>query len=736
METPPREILRSVFGYDSFRGHQEAVIERVIVGGDAVVLMPTGGGKSLCYQIPALIRPGVGLVISPLIALMQDQVSAMQQYGIRTTFINSTLNQNEAARREDLMLRNQYDLVYVAPERLMTERFLACLDETPLALFAIDEAHCVSQWGHDFRPDYIQLSVLKKRFPKIPCIALTATADTPTRKEIIDCLGLAQAQIFSSSFDRPNIHYRILHKNNARQQLLNFLREQHQQDSGIVYCLSRKKVEETATFLNHNGYTALPYHAGLPANLREAHQDRFLREEKIIIVATIAFGMGIDKPDVRFVAHLNMPKSLEAYYQETGRAGRDGLPADAWMIYGIADVVMLRQLLAGSNAEQRVKRIEGQKLEALLGYCETTRCRRQVLLSYFGEQMAEPCGNCDTCLEPVETWEGTVAAQKAMSCVYRTGQRFGVKYLVDVLRGKNNTRIAQFGHDRATTYGIGAELDEVQWKSLYRQLVAAGFLAVDIEGHGGLKLTQKSRAVLRGEETILFRKDPVQSIKAKSKARLQKHPLHPDDDNGKALWESLRSLRLTLAQQQNMPPFVIFHDSTLNDIVTYRPRNAEELQCISGIGQSKLTRYGEAILEVLRIHETEWQRPDDVPPLPIESSNQDEVSAKSAIDTVNSTLDLLKQGNPPEQIATLRCLKCSTIYTHLAKAIEAGEIETTEVINIPSDEIRTIECAFSTLDPESPYTLKPVFDMLEEKYDYGVLRCVRAGMIIKGDLPG
>ncbi len=732
MDTSPQQILRTVFGYESFRGDQKAIIKHVVSGGDAVVLMPTGGGKSLCYQVPSLIRPGVGIVVSPLIALMQDQVSAMQQLEVRATFINSTLEQDEASMRESLMRRGEYDLVYVAPERLLTGHFLSCLEHTPLALFAIDEAHCVSQWGHDFRPEYIRLSALKQRFPNIPCIALTATADPPTRHEIINRLGLSQAQLYSASFNRPNIHYRILHKNNARKQVLRFIQEEHPEDSGIVYCLSRKKVEDTATFLNTNGFTALPYHAGLPANSRQLHQQRFLKESKIIIVATIAFGMGIDKPDVRFVAHLDMPKSLEAYYQETGRAGRDGLPSNAWMTYGIADVVLLRQLLEGSNAEERIKRIERHKLEAMLGFCETTTCRRQSLLSYFAEQLAEPCKNCDTCLEPVETWNGIVAAQKAMSCVYRTGQRFGVNYLVDVLRGKQNGRIEQFGHHRVSTYGIGNDLNETEWKSVYRQLVAAGLLAVDIDGHGGLKLTEKSRDVLKGKQPILFRKDPVQTDRAKNKTQFSNHSSRPEDENGMVLWESLRSLRYQLSQEQNVPPYVIFHDSTLNEIVKYRPKNLDELQFISGIGESKLKRYGATILEVIEKHAIEWGRPNDIPALPALSlkHNKPEV-----VDTVAVTLELFKKRNTPTQIAAARDLKCSTIYGHLAEAIEAGEIETTEVIGVPKEEIHAIECAFEVLDSDSRMSLRPVYNLLEEKYDYGILRCVRAGMIVRGDFP-
>ncbi|MFZ0789834.1 MAG: DNA helicase RecQ, partial [Chromatiaceae bacterium] len=505
MTQTPLEILGRVFGYTGFRGAQQEVIERVAGGGDALVLMPTGGGKSLCYQIPALLRPGTGVVVSPLIALMQDQVDALRQLGVRAAFLNSSLPINEQQAVEQALLSGNLDLLYVAPERLLTDRFLALLNRVAIALFAIDEAHCVSQWGHDFRPEYIQLNLLHERWPQVPRIALTATADAPTRNEIVTRLALEQAAQFIASFDRPNIRYRIVEKDQPRRQLISFLRVEHPGDSGIVYCLSRRKVDETAEFLRSQGFKALPYHAGMPAEQRRANQAEFLRGEGVIVVATIAFGMGIDKPDVRFVAHLDLPKSLEAYYQETGRAGRDGLPADAWMTYGLGDVVMMRRLIEDSQSEERFKRVELHKLNALLGYCETTECRRVVMLNYFGEQHTEPCGNCDTCLDPVESWDGTVAAQKALSCVYRTEQRFGVNYLIDVLLGSDHERVRRFGHDRLSTFGIGKDLSADQWKSVYRQLVAAGLIAVDMEGHGALRLTDQSRPVLRGERRLHLR---------------------------------------------------------------------------------------------------------------------------------------------------------------------------------------------------------------------------------------
>src|ERR1700737_434788 len=502
-----RNVLRQVFGYASFRGDQEAALDHVVAGGDCLVLMPTGGGKSLCFQIPALVRPGIGIVVSPLIALMKDQVDALRQAGVRAAALNSSLGPGEAAAIERAMRNGELDLVYVAPERLVTPRCLEVLADTEIALFAIDEAHCVSQWGHDFRPEYLQLSLLHERFPDVPRIALTATADGPTRRDIVERLGLGGARIFAAGFDRPNIRYRIVTKQDAKAQLLSFLAEEHGSDAGIVYCQTRRKVEEVADWLALKGRLALPYHAGLDPARRQKHQDRFLKEEGVIIVATVAFGMGIDKPNVRFVVHLDAPKSLEAYYQETGRGGRDGLPANAWMTYGMADVMALMKLLEGSDVDERQRRIERQKLNALLGYCEAAGCRRQVLLGYFGERDHPRCGNCDNCLAPVSVWNGVIAAQKALSAVFRTGQRFGVAHLVDVLLGKMSERIRQLGHDRLKTFGVGAELEKHEWQSVFRQLVAQGHLAVDVEGHGGLYLGESGPAVLRGEVPVEFRKE-------------------------------------------------------------------------------------------------------------------------------------------------------------------------------------------------------------------------------------
>ncbi|MFO1518364.1 MAG: DNA helicase RecQ [bacterium] len=599
LNKPPQEILRTIFGYEEFRGEQESVIQHLAEGGDALVLMPTGSGKSLCYQIPALIRPGVGIVVSPLIALMKNQVDRLKQMGVRAAYLNSSLDYQSAQEVTESLKKGELDLLYVAPERLMTETFLSLIAEIPLALFAIDEAHCVSQWGHDFRPEYIQLSVLHERFPKVPRIALTATADLPTRKEIIERLNLQEAKTFITSFDRPNLHYQVVLKENARNQLLQFIREEHAGHSGIVYCLSRKKTEETAEWLNSQGIKALPYHAGLDAKTRDKTQDRFLWEEGFVIVATIAFGMGIDKPDVRFVAHLDLPKSLEAYFQETGRAGRDGLPADAWMAYGLGDAVIHRQMIDGSDAPEARKRVELHKLSTLLGYCESTSCRRQVLLRYFGEERAEPCNHCDTCLTPLETWEGTVAAQKALSCVYRTGQRFGVSYLIDVLLGKESERIQSFGHHNLSTFGIGKELEASQWHSVFRQLVAMGYLSVDVEGYGGLKLPEESRPVLKGEKKIEFRKDPPKKKKSKAERASAATVDFEDPDNQK-LWEALRNRRLELARKQQVPPYMIFHDSALKEMVRLKPKDSEALLQISGVGKHKLESYGEAFLEVIQ----------------------------------------------------------------------------------------------------------------------------------------
>lgn len=601
------QTLEKVFGFHSFRGEQESIVRHVIAGNDALVLMPTGGGKSLCYQLPALCRPGIGIVVSPLIALMQDQVMSLLQLGVRAAVLNSTLTSSEQYDVKRRVLRSEIDLLYVAPERLVTQEFLSFLKQLPtIALFAIDEAHCVSHWGHDFRPEYTQLAVLHQEFPNVPRIALTATADAPTRRDLIEQLELQQAKIFSAGFDRPNIRYRVLVKDNPKKQLLSFIRTEHQDEAGIVYCLTRKKVEDVAAWLQGQGFRALPYHAGLDAGTREANQRIFLKDEGVLIVATVAFGMGIDKSNVRFVAHLDLPKNLEAYYQETGRAGRDGLPANAWMAYGLSDVLTLKQILSSSDANEEHKRLEQQKLGAMLGFCETIACRRQALLNYFGESYQGPCNNCDTCLQPVQSWDGTVAAQQVLSCIYRTGQRFGAAYIIDVLRGEPNERIDRFGHQRLTTYGIGKDIQRAEWHSVIRQLVAGGLLAIDWEGYGGLKLTPESTSVLKGEQPLFLRKDPtITKTTNDKKEKRKKTKIQAAsfvEESSKSLWEALRAERLRIAKEQNIAPYMIFHDSTLREMVEVRPQSLSDFRQITGVGDVKLATYGDAFLSVILTH--------------------------------------------------------------------------------------------------------------------------------------
>ncbi len=596
MQESPQNLLHRVFGHADFRGPQQAIIEHISDGGDALVLMPTGGGKSLCYQVPALLREGVGVVVSPLIALMQDQVEALRQVGVRAEFLNSTLDAETASRIERAMLAGELDLLYVAPERLLTSRFLSLLDRASIALFAIDEAHCVSQWGHDFRREYRELTVLHERWPDVPRIALTATADPPTQREIAERLQLDEARWFVSSFDRPNIRYNVVQKDNGKRQLLDFLRT-HRDEAGIVYCLSRRKVDQTAETLAGLGFKALPYHAGLDAEVRATNQRRFLREDGIVMVATIAFGMGIDKPDVRFVAHMDLPKSLEGYYQETGRAGRDGEPAEAWLCYGLGDMVLLKQMIEQSEAGEERKQLERRKLDQLLGYCESMQCRRQVLLAGFGETYPHACGNCDNCLQPADSWDATQAARKALSCVYRTGQRFGVVHLIEVMRGGDNERIRQFGHDKLSTYGIGTDLDVKAWRGVFRQLVAAGLLEVDSEGFGGLRLTDASRAVLTGVQTVTLRKELPSKKRERDGGPRTGVPVQSQDLH---LFRALRDLRARLAREQNVPAYVIFHDSTLRNIAEKRPESMGELGQVGGIGGAKLERYGADVLDVIR----------------------------------------------------------------------------------------------------------------------------------------
>ncbi|MFM0396796.1 DNA helicase RecQ [Paraburkholderia phytofirmans] len=609
----PLEILNEVFGYPAFRGQQGEIVEHVAGGGDCLVLMPTGGGKSLCYQIPSLVRReggfGTGIVVSPLIALMQDQVAALTEVGVRAAYLNSTLSSAEAMATERALRDGDIDLLYVAPERLITPRFQELLERTRIGLFAIDEAHCVSQWGHDFRPEYIQLSVLHERFPNVPRIALTATADDITRDEIVHRLALDDARIFVSSFDRPNIRYRIVEKDNARTQLLDFIRAEHSKpdgttDAGVVYCLSRRKVEETAEWLKEKGMRALPYHAGMEFEIRQKHQEMFQREEGIVMCATIAFGMGIDKPDVRFVAHLDLPKSVEGYYQETGRAGRDGMPANAWMAYGLGDVVQQRKMIDESDADDAHKRVQTGKLDALLGLCEAATCRRVRLLGYFGES-SKPCGNCDNCLEPPDTWDATREARMALSCVFRaqraSGFHFGAGHLIDILRGNSSEKILQRGHEKLTTFGIGSALGEQEWRAVFRQLVAFGYLTVDHEGFGSLVLTEASKPVLKGEQNVTMRRyvKPTRTRQSSGRTSERADPTIGMGPRERARWERLRAWRTETAKSDGVPAYVIFHDATLAEIARNGPDSIDDLRGIPGMGARKLDRFGDELLEVV-----------------------------------------------------------------------------------------------------------------------------------------
>ena len=706
MEKTPLDVLRSVFGFHEFRSQQKAVIDQVVGGGDAVVLMPTGGGKSLCYQIPALVRPGTGIIVSPLIALMKDQVEALRQNGVAAAYLNSSLPMSEARAVEQALMAGELDLLYMSPERLVQPRSLDLLSRVGISLFAIDEAHCVSQWGHDFRPEYTQLHVLAECFPNIPRLALTATADDPTRQDIRARLCLVQAPPFISGFDRPNIRYRIDQYDDPKAQLHRFLQHEHPDDAGIVYCLSRRKVESVADWLTRKGWTALPYHAGLPAEIRARHQERFLREDGVIIVATIAFGMGIDKPDVRFVAHMDLPKSVEAYYQETGRAGRDGLPADAWMSYGLQGVLMLRQMMEQSEADEQHKAIERRKLEAMLGLCEIASCRRMTLLRYFGDRLDGPCGNCDNCLDPPQTWDASLAAQKAMSAVYRTGQRFGVNYLIHVLRGSTaEARIARFGHDRLKVFGLGKDLDEGEWRSLFRQLVARGLLDVDVTGHGSLLLSEEARPFLRGEQPLYLRRDrkPERTRKAD-----RRDGLAAED---RSLWEALRARRLELAQKQGVPPYVIFHDAVLMQMVERRPHTLAQFSRLDGVGARKLEQYGQDFLDALHAFDSVRDRPVD------ESG-----------ETVVETLSLVHGGLDVDAIAERRGLASSTIWGHVAKLVGSGELELPEVVDLQADELERIRDVLIDCGVDARFAVRTVHDRLERAYSWGLLRCIAADL--------
>ena len=591
--TNPAEVLRDTFGYDTFRSPQQEIVETVLGGDDALVIMPTGGGKSLCYQLPSLMLPGVTVVISPLIALMADQVASADQFGIRAAALHSNLATHEQIAIREQLLAGELNLIYLSPERVQQEETQQLLMQIQLSLVAIDEAHCVSQWGHQFRPDYLALDWFRRKRPGIPIIALTATANEQTREEIRSRLGMPEAAVFVGGFDRPNIYYQVQHRGNARDQLLKLLTA-HAGDCGIVYCLSRKKVEQTSAWLQTQGYDALPYHAGLSSDTRDNHQTRFLKEDSVIIVATIAFGMGIDKPDVRFVAHLDLPKSIEAYYQETGRAGRDGGPADAWMVYGLQDVMLHRQMLS-NQADPQQQRIEQHKLNTMLAFCELTSCRRQVLLSYFGDDLGEPCGHCDNCITPPDAWDATLLVQQLLSAIYRTGQRFGAGYVISVVRGGGDPRIERNQHDALQVFGIGKDLSEPEWRSVVRQLLVRGLIEADIEGHGGLRLTQACKPILRGEETISLSRT-VAPVKTRRRSAT------PEDlDYDEHLYEQLRALRTELAEEEGIPPYVIFHDRSLKEMAAMKPDSLSAMLDISGVGQSKLTRYGERFLHVLTV---------------------------------------------------------------------------------------------------------------------------------------
>ncbi|WP_421681545.1 DNA helicase RecQ [Stutzerimonas urumqiensis] len=692
--------LKDVFGYDAFRGNQAAIIERVAAGGDALVLMPTGGGKSLCYQVPALLRDGLAVVVSPLIALMDDQVATLDELGVEAVALNSSQSADEQRQIAERLRAGQIKLLYLAPERLVQPRMLAFLQSLRVGLFAIDEAHCVSQWGHDFRPEYLQLGQLAELFPGVPRVALTATADRRTREEIVQRLRLEAAERFLSSFDRPNIFYRIVPKDQPRKQLLGFLAERRA-DAGIVYCMSRKKVDDTAAFLSEQGFPALPYHAGLSSELRSYHQRRFLNEEGLIMVATIAFGMGIDKPNVRFVAHLDLPKSLEAYYQETGRAGRDGLPADAWMAYGLQDVVFLKQMLASSEGDERHKRVEQHKLEAMLALCEETRCRRQALLAYFDEELAQPCGHCDNCVDGVQTWDATEAARQALSAIYRSGQRYGVGHLVDILLGRDNEKIRSPGHQHLSVFGIGKQRSEAEWRSVFRQLVARGLADIDLDGYGGLRLTDACRPLLRGETQLALRRETVKAPKPAASSASQLVRAEERDQ-----WEALRALRRKLAEEHGVPPYVIFPDATLLEMLRSRPSTLSDMAQVSGVGARKLERYGEAFLAVLAGSGTSVIEPTG--------------------DVRHELISLARAGMTPAQIA--QQLKCSekNVYAMLAEAIGAQQLSLEQALDLPPDLLMDIQDAFLEGDGELP----SVADVASRfgKVPVGVLHCIRAAL--------
>jgi ATP-dependent DNA helicase RecQ len=703
-EPSARDILQQYFGYEDFRDNQRDIIECVAGGGDALVLMPTGGGKSLCFQIPALLREGVAVVVSPLIALMQDQVLQLNQNGIRAGFINSSQSSSDNRQIEQRAFEGQLDLLYIAPERLLSGSGYDLIGRLKIALFAIDEAHCVSQWGHDFRPEYTQLSQLAERFPQVPRIALTATADQNTRNDIIKHLQLQDAQFFCSSFDRPNIQYRVEGKNNPRNQLLRFIQGEYPRATGIVYCMSRKRTEDTAKWLCDQDLNALPYHAGMSSADRARNMQRFINEDNIIMVATVAFGMGIDKPDVRFVAHLDMPRSIESYYQETGRAGRDGLPSTAWMVYGLQDAITFQQMLGDSDADLEVQQIERLKLTAMLGFCEATDCRRITLLRYFGEEMANPCGNCDTCQNPPKTWDATEAARKALSAVYRTGQRFGTNYVIDVLMGKQDERIQRFKHNTLSVYGIGTELDANGWRSVFRQLVARSLLTTDMDSKGGLRLTSAARPVLRGEQDLWFRIEEKPATRKKSRSARGV----PSGEDG-LLWEKLRDVRKQIATEQGVPAYVIFHDATLMEMVERRPVTLEAMSAVSGVGAAKLDKYGARFLDA--INDTAQ---------PAQKSPDDNVDQK--IET------LLAKGLSVEEISTGLELDDAQFNRALASLLQRGAVPLSRALTIDEEALGDIQAEMLACMDEEPMNLKSLADTFGGLYTVDQLRLVYAAM--------